>query len=80
MPMRQGLTTAYTDYFAKNPSYSQFADQASRTVEVPNVSNSVQVWQTFRDAWSKSVIFGNQSVDDAFKGASDKINQLVSQK
>jgi multiple sugar transport system substrate-binding protein len=44
------------------------------------VTNSVQIWQTFRDAWSKSVIFGNQSIDDAFKGASDKINQLAAQK
>lgn len=80
MPMRQGLTTTYADYFAKNPAYQQFADQAARTVEVPNVPNSVQVWQTFRDAWSKAVIFGGQSIDDAFKAASDKINQLVSQK
>ncbi|WP_285243195.1 extracellular solute-binding protein [Pseudarthrobacter sp. fls2-241-R2A-127] len=80
MPMRKNLTTTYSDYFAKNPAYTQFADQASRTVEVPNVSNSVQIWQTFRDAWSKSVIFGNQSIDDAFKGASDKIDQLAGQK
>ncbi|MDQ0210515.1 extracellular solute-binding protein [Arthrobacter bambusae] len=80
MPMRKDLTTAYPDYFNQNPAYKTFADQAARTVEVPNVSNSVQIWQTFRDAWSKSVIFGNQSIDDAFKGASDKINQLAAQK
>ena len=29
-----------------------FADQASRTVEVPNVPNSIEIWQTFRDEWS----------------------------
>jgi multiple sugar transport system substrate-binding protein len=80
MPMRKDLTTTYADYFAENPLYKQFADQASRTVEVPNVSNSVEVWQTFRTAYAKSVIFGNQSIDEAFAGASDKVNQLVSQK
>lgn len=80
MPMRKDLTTEYADYFAKNPAYKEFADEAGRTVEVPNLNNAVQIWQTFRDAWSKSVIFGNQSIDDAFKGASDKINQLAAQK
>ncbi|MHC6228743.1 extracellular solute-binding protein [Pseudarthrobacter sp. AG30] len=80
MPMRKDLTTAYADFFTKNPLYKNFADQAGRTVEVPNVTNSVQIWQTFRDAWNKSVIFGNQSIDDAFKSASDKINQLAATK
>ncbi|HET8879103.1 MAG TPA: extracellular solute-binding protein [Arthrobacter sp.] len=80
MPMRKDLTSAYADFFTKNPLYKNFADQASRTVEVPNVTNSVQIWQTFRDAWNKSVIFGNQSIDDAFKSASDKINQLAATK
>ena len=41
-----------------------FADQAARTVEVPNVPNSIEIWQTFRDAYSKSVIFGKQPGDD----------------
>ena len=45
--------------------YKQFADQAARTVEVPNVPNSIEIWQTFRDAYSKSVIFGETEVDDA---------------
>jgi multiple sugar transport system substrate-binding protein len=80
MPMRTDLPTAYADYFAKNPQYTQFAEQAGRTVEVPNVSNSVEVWQTFRTAYAKSVIFGNDSVDTAFKGAAEKINQLAAQK
>ena len=29
-----------------------FADQAARTVEVPNVPNSIEIWQEFRDQWS----------------------------
>ncbi|MCY0905851.1 ABC transporter substrate-binding protein [Arthrobacter sp. H14-L1] len=80
MPMRKDLPATYAAYFTANPLYKDFADQASRTVEVPNVTNSVQIWQTFRDAWNKSVIFANQSIDDAFKGAADKINQLAAQK
>jgi multiple sugar transport system substrate-binding protein len=80
MPMRQDLPATYADYFAKNPLYTQFAEQAGRTVEVPNVPNSVEVWQTFRTAYAKSVIFGNESVDAAFKGAAEKINQLAAQK
>ncbi|MCU1433701.1 MAG: sugar transporter substrate-binding protein [Pseudarthrobacter sp.] len=80
MPMRQDLPTVYADYFAKNPAYTQFAEQAARTVEVPNVANSVEVWQTFRTAYSKAVIFGNESIDTTFKDAADKINQLVAGK
>ncbi|MFD5275928.1 extracellular solute-binding protein [Pseudarthrobacter sp. NPDC058362] len=80
MPMRKDLTTVYADYFEKNPAYTQFAEQAARTVEVPNVPNSVEVWQTFRTAYAKSVIFGNESVDAAFKDAAEKINQLVAEK
>jgi multiple sugar transport system substrate-binding protein len=80
MPMRKDLPTAYADYFAKNPLYKQFAEQAGRTVEVPNVPNSVEIWQTFRTAYAKAVIFGNESVDTAFKGSAEKINQLAAQK
>ena len=80
MPMRKDLPTVYPDYFAKNPAYTQFAEQAARTVEVPNVANSVEVWQTFRTAYAKAVIFGNESIDTAFKDAAVKINQLVAQK
>ena len=42
--------------------------------------NSVEVWQTFRNAYAKSAIFGNQSIDDAFKESAAKIDQLVAQK
>ncbi len=58
MPLRTDLPTTYADYFTKNPDYKLFAAQAARTTEVPNVNNSVQIWQTFRDAWTSSVIFG----------------------
>ncbi|MDQ6636498.1 MAG: extracellular solute-binding protein [Candidatus Dormibacteraeota bacterium] len=79
MPMRTDLPGTYSSYFQSHPEYKLFADQASRTVEVPNVPNSVEMWQDFRAAYSKSVIFGNQSVDQSFKAASDQIKTLVSQ-
>jgi multiple sugar transport system substrate-binding protein len=78
MPLRKDLQTAYPDYFTKNPAYKQFADQAARTVEVPNVPNSVAIWQAFRDAYSQSVIFGKQPVPDAFTAAAQKVDQLAS--
>jgi multiple sugar transport system substrate-binding protein len=80
MPMRKDLSTTYADYFKANPLYKDFADQAARTVEVPNVSNSVEIWQTFRNSYAKSVIFGNQGIDDAFKESAAKIDQLAAQK
>jgi multiple sugar transport system substrate-binding protein len=79
MPMRTDVPTAYGAYFSSHPEYKLFADQAARTVEVPNVPNSVEMWQDFRAAYSKSVIFGNESVDSSFKTAADQIKTLVSQ-
>ena len=35
MPLRADLEATYPDYFKENPEYTEFADQASRTVEVP---------------------------------------------
>jgi multiple sugar transport system substrate-binding protein len=79
MPIRTDLPTTYADYFSKNPDYKTFADQASRTVEVPNVPNSVEIWQEIRDEFSSSVIFAKTSVDDAIKKAADKATELAGQ-
>jgi multiple sugar transport system substrate-binding protein len=79
MPLRADLAETYPDYFEKKPEYATFADQASRTVEVPNVPNSIEIWQTFRDAYSSSVIFGETSVDDALSGAAEKATELAGQ-
>ena len=78
MPLRKDLQTAFPDYFAKNADYKQFAEFAGRTVEVPNVPNSVAIWQAFRDAYSESVIFGKKPVADSFAGAAEKVDQLAS--
>ena len=77
MPLREDLPTVYPEYFAANPAYEQFGDQASRMVEVPNVPSSVAMWQTFRDAYTKSVISGEGDVLAALDAAAEKINTLI---
>jgi multiple sugar transport system substrate-binding protein len=79
MPMRTDLQGTYPDYFQEHPEYVEFADQAQRTVEVPNVPNSIEIWQTFRDAYSESVIFGKEPVDEAITDAADQVDELASQ-
>jgi len=79
MPLRVDLTEAYPEYFKKNPAYKMFAEQASLTVDVPNVSNSVEVWQAFRDAWTGAVIFGEGDIPTALSDAAAAIDTLVSQ-
>lgn len=79
MPLRENLAATYPEYFKAHPEYQLFASQAARTTEVPNIANSVTIWQTFRDAYSSSVIFGKTPVDSALSQAADKINQLASQ-
>jgi multiple sugar transport system substrate-binding protein len=77
MPLRQDLETAYPDYFTEHPDYTSFAAQAARTVEVPNVTNSIEIWQDFRDQYSSSVIFGKTSVDEALSKAADQVDTLA---
>jgi multiple sugar transport system substrate-binding protein len=77
MPLRKDLPTTYADYFAKNPAYKTFAAQAARTVEVPNVTGSIEIWQAFRDQWSKSVIFAKSPVDGGLAAAAKKADSLV---
>jgi multiple sugar transport system substrate-binding protein len=77
MPLRQDLTGTYPDYFDANPAYTQFGDQAARTVEVPNVANSVEIWQTFRDGYSKAVIFGEEPIPTFLEDAASKIDELA---
>lgn len=80
MPLRQDVSSAYPAYFTQHPEYKTFAAQGDRTVEVPNVSNSVTMWQTFRDAYSESVIFGKKDIKSSFDQAAGKIDDLVKQK
>jgi len=77
MPLRTDLATTYADYFAANPSYELFGDQASRTVEVPPGPNTVEMMQTFRDAWSNAVIFGKGDVHAALDDAAAEIDDIA---
>ncbi len=79
MPMRTDVLGTFPDYFEANPDYEPFAEQADRTIEVPNVANSIEVWQTFRDAWSESVIFGDSDPQEALTAAAETINELVAE-
>ena len=77
MPLRDKVDTVFSDYFTKNPAYKDFAAQAGRTVEVPNVTSSVEIWQAFRDSWTGSVIFGKTDVDSSLSEVAKKINDLA---
>jgi multiple sugar transport system substrate-binding protein len=79
MPIRQDLVKTYPEYFAANPEYAEFAELAARTVEVPNVPNSVEIWQTFRDAWTNAVIFGKTDIQQAFTDTATKVDALAGQ-
>jgi multiple sugar transport system substrate-binding protein len=80
MPTRTNVLTTYASYFAKNPGYKPFAGLADGIVEVPNVPNSVELWQEFRDAWSKSVIFGDGNVDASLASTAKTIDQTIVKK
>jgi multiple sugar transport system substrate-binding protein len=79
MPLRKDLATVYADYLTKNPAHKMFADQAARTVEVPNVTNSIAIWQAFRDNYTSSVIFGKTPVDAGLTTTSEKVTTLAGQ-
>lgn len=79
MPVRTDLASTYSDYFAAHKQYTQFADQAGKATEVPNMPNSVAAWQAFRDAYLKSVVFDKQDVNAALGGAAEKIDGLAGQ-
>lgn len=79
MPMRTGLTDSYADYFAANPNYTAFAEQAEKTADVPSIPNSVEAWQAFRDEYSSAVIFAKESVGDFLTNAASKIDTLVAE-
>lgn len=80
MPIRDQLSTVYADYFTAHPDYKEFGSQAARTVDDPSGPNTIAQMQALRDAYTKSVISGSGSVEDAFKAAADKIDKLAAQK
>jgi multiple sugar transport system substrate-binding protein len=79
MPLRKDVPTVYASYLSTHPSYKMFADQVARTVEVPNVNNSIAIWQAFRDSYSSSVIFGKTPVDASLTSTAAKVTTLAGQ-
>jgi multiple sugar transport system substrate-binding protein len=79
MPLRSDLATAFPAYFQSHPEYKDFASFASRTVEVPNVANSIEIWQKFRDQYSSSVIFAKTAPDAGLATAASAIDKLAGQ-
>ncbi|HTZ42609.1 MAG TPA: extracellular solute-binding protein [Jatrophihabitans sp.] len=79
MPLRQNLQQQYASYFSAHPEYSTFAAEEAHVVEVPDIDNSIEIWQAFRDAWTKSVIFGKQAPEQALSDVAGKIDQLAGQ-
>ena len=77
--LRQDLPATYPDFFEANPAFEQFGDQANRVVEVPNVANSIEVWQAFRDGYSRSVIFGEVDIPTFLSEAAAEVDSLVGQ-
>ncbi len=77
MPIRSNLDTVYSDYFAANPEYLSFAEQAGRAVDIPSVPGAVEILQVLRDAYLKSVINGSESIDKAFSDAATKVDTLA---
>lgn len=80
MPIRTDLASTYASYFSSHPDYKEFGDQSARTVDDPTGTNTIAQMQALRDAYSKAVINGSGSVEDAFTAASDKIDKLQAQK
>lgn len=77
MPLRTDLEQQYSDYFEENPEYADFAAAAAIAVDVPNVPNSVEAWQSFRDEYTRSVVHGETEVDQGLAAAADAVNGLV---
>lgn len=77
MPMRPDLPATYPESVSRDPAYLAFADQAARITEVPNVPNSFAVWEAFQDAWTASVIAGEQDPAEALADVAGRINDLV---
>ena len=73
MPLRTDLPTVYASYFAAHPFYTLFAQQAARTVDVPNVAHGVTMWQDFRNSYQNSVIFGHEPTAQWLRDAAAKV-------
>jgi multiple sugar transport system substrate-binding protein len=79
MPIRANLQQVYASYFAAHPEYKNFAAEAALTVEVPQVTQSISIWQTFRNNWEKYVISGQGSTQQFLSQTAGTVNNLAAQ-
>lgn len=77
-PIRTDLTEVAGDYLAANPLLETFSQSVPLTVDVPNIANATEIWQTFRDAWGASVQ-GSDDLKATMDAAAEKIDGLVAQ-
>jgi multiple sugar transport system substrate-binding protein len=79
LPIRQGLESQYSSFFAQHPELKPFAQQSQHVVDSPALGKpvDVQMWTDLRKAWVDSVIFGRQPIPDAFHQAADQVKQLL---
>jgi multiple sugar transport system substrate-binding protein len=75
-PIRTDVSEIAADYLASNPLFATFANSVPLTVDVPNIANSTEIWQTFRDAWSASVQ-GQDDLKSTMDAAAEKIDGLI---
>jgi len=80
MPIRTDVATTFADYFSSHPAYKEFGIQSAHTTDDPTGSNTIAQMQALRDAYTKAVVNGSGSVEDAFKAAAQKIDKLQAQK
>ncbi|MGO4536086.1 ABC transporter substrate-binding protein [Leifsonia sp. 2MCAF36] len=80
MPIRTDVATTYADYFSSHPAYKEFGAQSAHTADDPTGTNTIAQMQALRDAYTKAVVNGSGSVEDAFKAAAQKIDKLQAQK
>lgn len=78
IPLRADVATAFAGFFEANEEFSGWATEGN-TVAVPNTLNSTEIWQTFRNAWSQSVIFGESDIAETMDAAAETISGLASQ-
>ncbi|MGO4299762.1 ABC transporter substrate-binding protein [Leifsonia sp. RAF41] len=80
MPIRTDVATTFADYFSSHPAYKEFGIQSAHTTDDPTGTNTIAQMQALRDAYTKAVVNGSGSVEDAFKAAAQKIDKLQAQK
>ena len=78
-PIRTDVSDIAADYLASNPLLETFASSVPLTVDVPNIANSTEIWQTFRDAWGAAVQ-GDDDLKSTMDAAADKIDGIIAQR